>query len=54
MFLRLEHCSCKYYKTLRCIIVLIDEEEKKFRLKKKKDFCGIAMPSEKDKILEFN
>ena len=36
MFLKLQHCSCKYYETLYCIIMFIDEE-KKFNLKKKEE-----------------
>ena len=37
MFLKFQHCSCKYYGTSHCTIVFIDEE-KKFKFKKKNLF----------------
>ena len=37
MFLKLQHCNCKYYKTLYCIIAFTDEE-KKLKLTKKKQY----------------
>ena len=44
------------YYCLNCLHSFITENKLKSYEKacKNKDFCGIVMPSEKDKILEFN
>ena len=33
VLLKLQNCSCKYYETVYCIIVFIDEEKRFFQIK---------------------
>ena len=35
VLLKLQNCSCKYYETVYCIIVFIDEEKRFFSNKRK-------------------